>query len=248
MRTRVLIGVVIVLGVTTAAPAQETPRQLVERAIVAHGGREKLEKVRADRVWLRGTLHVGPSSVPFTSVVTVQSPGQFKSVVQVQEGTRTRTVVHLLDGDRAAILIDGQPQTVSGSHLAQLRQTLELDQAMRLVPLVSDPAFTLHPLGEFQYNGRVVVGVRIVGRGQRDLRLYFDRETARLVKTEHLIDGPPGGKDVRQEAFYADYREVGGYLRPGKVTVQRDGRKVMEAELVQAQRHERIDPAEFRRP
>jgi hypothetical protein len=79
------------------------------------------------------------------------------------------------------------------------------------------------------------------------LRLYFDQQTALLIKAEHLLDGP-AGQDVRQEAFYSDYREMGGYLRPGKVTVHRDGRKVMDAELIQAQRQDRIDPAEFTRP
>jgi len=205
------------LFLASSATAQDPVHVLLQRAIAAHGGLEKLSSVRADKVTLKGTLHLGSSTVPFTNELTIQAPGQFKSIVRISEGGRARTIVHLLDGEKASILIDGHPQTVSGSNLSQMRQTLQLDQAMKLAPLLSDPAFTVSYLGEYRFNGRIVIGIRVEGRGQRDLRLYFDKETALLVKSEHLLDGV-GGKDVRQEAYYADYREMGGFRRAGKVT------------------------------
>jgi hypothetical protein len=236
------------LALASPALAQDAAHAMIQRAIIAHGGQQRLSSVRADKVKLRGTLHLGLSSMPFTDELTVQAPEQFKSIVRMTEGGRTRTIVHILNGPKANITVDGQPQTVLGSNIAQMRQTLQLDQAMKLVPLLVDPAFSISHAGDYQYNGRVVVGVRVVGRGQRDLRLYFDRETALLVKSDFLLDGPAGGKDVRQEAFYSDYRDVGGYLRPGRVTVCRDGKKVMEAELIDARHFDHIDPREFEGP
>lgn len=237
------------LALLLAAPlhAQEPPRTVIERAIAAHGGHEKLARRRADRVKLRGTLHVGTAALPFTNEQTVQLPGQYKSVVVIQEGTRERSVVHLLDGEQATVLIDGQPQTLGGGRLAQLRQTLQLEQAMRLVPLLADPAFTLQALGEKVYNDHTFVGIRVSGKGQRDLLLYFDKSSGLLVKSVNHLDGP-GGKDVVQEAYYADYRDVDGCRRPGKVIAYRDGKKVMEAELVEARHLEQIDAVEFTRP
>ncbi len=232
---------------TPAVMAQDGARAMIERAIVAHGGQARLSGVRADKVKLKGTLHFGSTVVPYTNDVTIQSPGQFKSIVRISEMTRTRTIVHILDGEQSSITVDDKPQTVSGSNLAQMRQTLQLDQAMKLVPLLTDPGFSVSLLGEYQYNGRVVVGIRVIGHGQRDLRLYFDRESALLVKSDHLLDGA-GGKDVRQEAFYSDYRDVGGYVRPGRVIAFRDGKKVMEAELVEAHHFDHIDAREFRIP
>jgi hypothetical protein len=246
MRTVVLA--VALVGLVPAAPAQEAPRAVIEKAIAAHGGQERLAAVRADRVQLRGTIQVGQAALPFTSEVTLQLPGQLKSVVTITESARQHTLVHLLDGDKATILLDGQPQPVPGVLAAQLRQTRQLEQALRLVPLLSDPGFTLHPLPEVKYNDRVYAGVRVAGKGQRDLKLYFDRASGLLVKAEHLLDGP-GGKDVVQEAFYGEYRDVGGYRRAGKVVVLRDGKKVMEAELLDARRLDApLDPVEFTRP
>jgi hypothetical protein len=245
MRALLLAG--LLLALPAVVVAQESPRAIIERAIVAHGGPQKLAAIKADKVRLKGTLHVGDTSLTFANESMLQLPAQFKSTVSIVEANRARTVVHLLDGDRATILLDGQPQPVAGVHLAQLQQTLNLEQALRLVPLLNDASFSLHALPEVKYNTRVFVGVMVRGKGQRELKLFFDKKSGLLVKAEHRLDGP-GGKDVVQEAFYADYRDLGGYLRPGKVVVLRDGKKVMEAELIEAQRLDRIDPSEFTRP
>jgi hypothetical protein len=242
------LALALLLGAAGPAAAQEAPQALIARAIKAHGGAERLRLVRADWVQFKGTIQVGASGVPFVNETTVQLPAQLKSVVRLTVGGKTQTVVHLLDGDRASILIDGQPQTVSAAHLAQLRQTLQLDHAVRLVPLLNDPAFSLAAVGgEPVVNGRPALAVQVRGRGQKELLLYFDKATALLVKTEHLLDAPGGG-EVRQEGYYSDFKDVGGFLRPGKVAAYRDGKKVMEAELIQARVYERLDAAEFSRP
>lgn len=224
-----------------------TPQQLIQRAVAAHGGYEKLAQARSERLRLRGTVWTTGKPLPFTNELTLQLPAQYKSRLVVGAGDTAHTVVHFLDGERAGVVVDGRVQPAEGPHLDQLRQTLRLEKAMRLVPLLTEATFTLQPGQDFSYNGGVVTSVRVRGEDQRELVLYFDRETGRLVKSEHRLAGA-AGKDVLQEAFYSDYRDVGGRPRAGRVVVQRDGKKVMEAELLDAQSVGPIDPAEFTRP
>jgi hypothetical protein len=244
---RKVLAVALLLWAAGPALAQDAPRTVIERAIRAHGGQERLARARADRVKMKGTIAVGTAKVPFVSETTVQSPGQFKSVVQITNGGKTHTVVHLLDGERSKVLVDGKEQPLAPATRAQMRQTLELDQAMRLVPLLSSPAFKLSPLPDLNLNGRPAAGVRVTVGGQREMRLYFDKASGLLVKSEHAVDGP-GGKAVKQEAYYGNYREVDGQRRPGQVVAFRDGTRVMDAELVEVKSFPRIDPAEFTRP
>lgn len=227
--------VVLLLVAGSPAFAQETARAVVERAIAAHGGMDKLSRARADRSRMRGMVYVGKSAVPFTSEVTVQLPKKYKSAVTLREGDKPRVIVHEVDGDTVQITIDGTPQQVQGTHANQLHQTMELESVMRLVPLLDDKAYALTLLGEFKMSEQTLVGVLVKGSGQRDVKLYFDKQTALLVKTEQQIDGGDG-KDVLQEAFYRDHREVAGYRRPGRAAAYRDGKKVMEAELLDAVR------------
>jgi hypothetical protein len=229
MRTALVL--VLLVGVGPAAVAQESARAVIERAIAAHGGREKLSRARADRARMRGVVHIGKDSVLFTSEVTVHLPRRYRSVVQMRDGDQNRTIVNEIDGDKVVISIDGKPQQVEGLHLNQLRQMLALESALRLVPLLDRWMVKLTHLGEFEMNKQTVIGIGVKGREQqRELKLYFDKQSGLLVKAEQLIDGVD--KDICQEAYYRDHREVAGYLRPGRAAVYRDGKKVMEAELI----------------
>ena len=236
----------LLAGLAGPAPGQDTPRAVIERAIKAHGGRERLGRVRADKVKLKGTLTVGTKSVPFTAETTVQLPGQFKSVVQLTAGNDKHTVVHILNGDKGSIALDGQPQKLEPAALAEMRETLQLDRAVRLVPLLTDKSFTLSSLGESKGAERTVVGIKVTAKGRRELRMYFDKDSGFLVKTEHMLEDK--GREVRQEELYSDFRDVGGYKRPIKVSAYRDGKKVMDAEMLEVRSYDRIDPVEFTKP
>ncbi|HZY85229.1 MAG TPA: hypothetical protein VFE78_10390 [Gemmataceae bacterium] len=256
MRTFALVaGAAALLAPAQPAGAPETPRTTIERAIKAHGGAERLSLVRADKVKLKGTLIAAGKAAPFTAYTTVQLPAQYKSVIELTVEGRKRTLVHLLNGDKALVTIDGQPTKVDPAALSELRETLQLDQAVRLVPLLADRGFNLAPLGEGKVNDRTVVGVKVTSRGRKELRMYFDKATGLLIKTEHSLDAPAGRpepgaapREVRQEEFYSDFKDLEGFRRPTKMVVLRDGRKLMEAELVEVKYFSKIDDAEFEKP
>ena len=80
MRKLLVVCVGLLAGAAGAARGQEEPRAVIERAIQAHGGMERLSRVRADKVTLKGTLVVSGRSVPFVAETTVQLPAQFKTI------------------------------------------------------------------------------------------------------------------------------------------------------------------------
>jgi hypothetical protein len=223
-----------------AALAAEQPRDLLARAVVAHGGRERLAAARASRTTLKGHMYSGTAALPFVNRLVVQAPSRFKSLLEVSAGPRQRVILHVLDGDRASVTVDGKAQPASAAHLADLRRTLALESALRIVPLLDDPRVRFTSLGDFDLEGRAVSGVAVLGPGLPGLKLYFDRKTALLSAAEHEVED-----GVIQQARYTGHRDLGGYIRPGRVTVYRAGKKVLEAEVTEARCEERIDPAEF---
>jgi hypothetical protein len=233
----------LLLGGT--AFAQETPRAILERAIKAHGGQERLAKIRADQVKLRGVLFLDKKEVAFTAETWVQLPAQFKNVIKFTTD-REHVLVQILNGDQAYVTIDGQPEPVAEPALNEMRDTLLLDRAVRLVPLLTDGLFNLAVLEETKVHDRPAAGVKVQVKGRKEMRLYFDKETGLLAKTEHLIDEK--GKEVRQEEYYSDFKELGGFRRPTKVLALRNGIKIMEAQLIDVKYLDKIDEAEFAKP
>jgi hypothetical protein len=240
-------AVALLLGTSGPAAAQESARAVIERAIAAHGGRERLARVRADRVKIRGTL-MAKTEVPFVSEMTVQLPGRFKSVIELTSDGEKHIVVQIINGDKAGVWIDGQTQTkIPPAALAEMRDRLHLDRAVRLVPLLTDKTFDLAYLGESKVNERTAVGVKVTSKGQKEVRLYFDKAAGLLAKTEHILDDGRG-KEVRQEEYYGEYQDFGGIKRPTKVVALRDGKKLMEGQVIDVKYLDKVDEAEFTKP
>jgi hypothetical protein len=254
MRSWRIAVVALALLSAGTGQAQDTSRAIIEQAIKAHGGEERLSRNRADRVKFKGILFLTTprdtaprETARFVAETTVQLPAQFKSVMEMTSGGDKHTVVHIVNGEKVSVLVDGKPEKVEPAVLAEMRDTMMLDRAVRLVPLLRDRTYGLAPADDIKVNDRPAAGVRVTAQGRKELRLYFDKELGLLVKAEHLLDDG-SGKQVRQEQYFGDFKDVGGYKRPFKVIAFRDGRKVMEAEVVDVKQYDQIDDREFTRP
>jgi hypothetical protein len=249
MRTVASLCLILFLApVALSQPAAlEPPQDILARAVQAHGGAERLSKARSDRVKIRGTLFVSGKEAPFTGEVTVALPSRFRNVLTVNNGGRDFILIQVLNGERAWVAVDGQPQKPDPAAVAEMRDAFYVQQIVRLAPLVGDRRFTLKTLPDVQVGTRTAAVIRVQAAGRKDLTLSFDRATGLLCKTEYVIsDG--AGKEQKQEVFYGDYRDVGGYIRPLKMAVYRDGKKIMDAELTDVHYLDRVDDADFNGP
>lgn len=226
--------------------AQE-PGEIINKAIEAHGGMERLARVRADWIKMEGKLTLADREIPFVGETTVQLPDRFKNVILVDGPERKYQIVQILNGDKALVTIDGQPQKLSPAAGSEMRETLQLDRAIRLVPLLRDPGFELDYVGESKVDDKPVLGVRVRAKGRKELRLYFDKATYLLVKTEHTLEDG-NGKEIRQEGYYSDFKDVQGYKKPHRMIAHRNGKKVMEATLLEVKFLDKVDPNEFKVP
>jgi hypothetical protein len=242
-------ALLLVLSAAPRVPAadDESPRAIVERAIKAHGGQERLEKLKADRVTLKGTMLVNDNKAEFTAETTVNMPSQFRNVVNLKFDTSTRKVVQILNGDKVIVTVDDDPKKdIPASAVAEMREILQLERATRLAPLLSDKSFELAALGEGKVHDKPAVVVKVSSKKHADLKMYFDKESGLLVKTEH--DLTEGKQKVTQEEFYSEFKEIGGYKRPTKLVVFRAGKKLMDAELVDVKYLDKVDETLFTKP
>lgn len=249
MRTLIVsTGMVVLLATSLAAQAPDDARALIERAIKAHGGADALGRVRADKVKFKGTLVLQGHTVPFLAETTVQLPSKYRNVIEINSGGDKHTIVHIVNGNNIYIALDGRAVKAEPPQLAEIRSGMELERAKRLLPLLEDKSYQLSLMEEIEVNDRPAVGVRISGRGRKEMRLYFDKEYGLLVRAENRLDAGKGKEEVRQHFFFGDFKDVGGYKRPAKVRAYRDSKQIMEAELLDVKLLDKVDETEFAKP
>jgi hypothetical protein len=227
--------------------AKDDARILIERAVRAHGGAEALGRIRADKVKFKGTLVLKDHTTPFLAETTMQLPSKYKHVIETNIAGDKHTLLYIINGDKIYITLDGRSIQADPAQLAEIRSGLELERAKRLLPLLEDKSYQLAVIEEMKINDRPAVGVRITGRGRKEMRLYFDKEYGLLVRAENRLDDGKG-KEIRQHFFFGDFKEIGGYKRPTKLRAYRDGSQIMEAELLDAKPLEKVDETEFAKP
>lgn len=218
-------------------------RQIISRAIEAHGGKAQITKVHADRVKLKGKMVVGKTEIPYTADTMVQLPNQFRNTVQFNQGKKDVTMVQVINGEKIALWVNGASQKLPLAMEEEIRQSFALNRAIRMVGLLEDPAFELAYLGKEEEPERNLLVVRVNRRGLRELRMFFDEKTGYLVKTEHPVDYQ--GKPFLQQEYYSDFRDLSGFHRPVKMEIIRGGQKILEATLTQVNYPESIPPEFF---
>jgi len=122
-----------------------------------------------------------------------------------------------------------------------------MDRLIRLTPLQTDKEFQLELIGEIKVGDKPALGVKVVSKGHKDARLYFDKETGLLVRADYQTVNAQK-KEVTQEETFSDFKESGGFKRPMKVVALQDGKKLMEAEITDVKYPESIPASEFGKP
>ena len=243
-----LVVAAVLLGMARRAAAEDDPRAVIEKAVRAHGGAEKISQLKAVRMKVRGTLYLGKEGVPFVGETAAQLPDKLKNTLGFELEGKKQDVRQVVNGDKATVTINGEPLALKEQHVAELKEVLYGERVNTLVPLLRDKGYELDAAGEGKLDGRPTVGVKVSSRGHRDVTLHFDKETGLLVKAERRALDFGTLKEISQEERYADFKEVDGLRRPLKVTVLRDGKKYMEGEVVQLQYFDKLDDGEFGQP
>ncbi|HVK10985.1 MAG TPA: hypothetical protein VM597_19610, partial [Gemmataceae bacterium] len=234
--------------VLAAAPVRaDDARAVVEKALKAHGGAETLAKFPAVTVGFKGTFHGMGQEIPMTGQVTSQGVDRIKMDMEIEAGGQKIRVVNVITKDAGWTKVADNLMELGKDQLAEGLAQAHAGYVATLVPL-KDKAYTLASTGEIKVNEKPAVGVKVSTKGQRDVTLYFDKESGLLVKSEHLVKDEGSGQEVQEETFYADYKEVQGTKQAMKFKVNRDGKLFMEGEATEYHLSEKLDDNTFAKP
>jgi hypothetical protein len=241
------LTIALVLGTSSISRAQDEPKAILEKAIKAHGGAEKLNRLKAVQAKSKGNIQLF-GGLDFTQEMTTSFDGKFKEVMNLEANGQKINVVTLYNGQKGALTLNGKEQELPEKVLEELKEASYAIKAARLVPLLTDPMYTLSALGEVKVNDKPAVGVKVSSKGHRDISLYFDKDTGLLAKTEsRKLDGQTM-QEVDEERIVTEYQDVDGQKAAKKLVVNHDGKKFMELEVSDIKFLDKVDDSEFQKP
>jgi hypothetical protein len=233
----------------TARADDKDPTAILDKAIKALGGEEKLKKAEALSWKSKGTITLGGNENEVKVHATAMGLVHYRQDLDGEFGGEPRRIVIVLAGDKGWRKFGEEPMAMDDDGVAnQKRNTYLLVVPMTLVPLKGKD-FKLEAAGEEKVDDKPAVGIRVTGPDQKDFTLYFDKESGLPVKQVAKVAGFQGDEHT-QETTYKDYKEFDGIKKATKVESKRDGENFLKSEITEFKvlDKDKVDPKTFSEP
>ncbi len=213
--------------------------QTIDRYVQALGGADRLSKITGFTA--KGTYQ-GYQAEKYPVDVFANSPNQISTVIHTTAGDSTTTY------DGRGGWITGPPterpvplMELTGGALVGAK----LDAAVWFPTQLKAALMQWRPASSVTVDGHPAQMIQGSSDGRYPVNLYFDDKTGLLTRMVRYDESPVGLNPTQVD--YADYRDVGGVLRPYRVTVTwLDGKSTTQFSEIQP--NATVGAAKFARP
>jgi hypothetical protein len=244
----------VLIGINSSpADDQANARAIVDKYLTALGGQEKLAKIKAVTLKGKGKFFgLGGDGIDYIGEWAFQGMNQFRLILEIEIMGQKINQTIVVNGDKGWVKINTMLKEMDKETLAEQKEQLYANVVVYAMPqMLKDKSIELSTLGEIEIDKKPAVGVRVSSKGHRDLNLYFDRDSGLMVKGEWRVkdlEGLQGGKEVTQEVFVSDYKEVEGIKQGMKAAIKWDGKPYVDAEFSDFKIDEKLDDSLFSKP
>src|SRR5262249_38761365 len=158
-----VLALALMLVWSTALRANDDTRALLEKALKAHGGKEKLAKFKAAETKGNGKLHI-LGGFDFVLETSVQMPDKFKTVMNFEIMNQKVTQTTVINGDNMWVNVNGMNIDLDKKLLKEAKESLHAEAIMGLV-FLRDKGYELAALGEIKVDDKPAMGLRVTCKG-----------------------------------------------------------------------------------
>jgi len=203
----------------TAAEREEALRRL-DKAIAAHGGNNRLNRLRSMTMEMKGMLQPAPDlRLPAEQRLTIQFPGRLRLATDLtKDSGRERVELAIYPGGgwhKGQGLVEDMP----GPQLADTQRELFVQWLMTLLP-VRNEQFELRPLPDSKVYDRVLTGISVRRTDQPTVQLYFNKDSGLLTRVVVPRWEEAGQKQLR-EILITDHKKTDNITLPAALTESR---------------------------
>jgi hypothetical protein len=242
------LAAALVIGIALPARADDNDaKAIIDKAIKALGGEEKLAKLKAYSWKAKGAITFGGNDNEFTSQATVQGLDHFRSEFDGDFGGNKVKGVTVLAGDKGWRIFADNKMELEKEALANEKRALYLQVVPATILPLKEKGFKVEAAGEEKVGDKPALVVKATGPDDKTFTLYFDKESGLPVKLKAKVVGF-NGDEFTQETTFADYKEFDGVKKATKVESKRDGEKFLGSQVTEFKILEKVDPKTFEEP
>jgi hypothetical protein len=231
-------ALILVATVAVAAPLRNVrgdepkPEQIVDKAIQAHGGEERLNGLSGFSLKDHVVYEKGPI---WNYEIDAAPPTRYRSEIKSGPEDKNSSVV-VIDGDHGWSRRGDQVEVYPPTFLDFMRKnTIPYAgprSVLRLRARLKNPKCQFSTVGECTVNGHQAIGLRMKLEGGPQQTWFFDKESGLLLKMESRTATFEGDETVTVMTF-EDYQKYYGFPLARRETTERDGKLASTRELTE---------------
>ena len=245
-----LSAAVLLFGMVSGAPAAEDKdaTAIIDKAIDAMGGQEKLASFKAAQWKSKGTITFSGGDNEFAAKSAAEGLDRFRTEVEFEVNGNAVKAQTIIDGDKGWRKVgDRDAQELEPDALANEKRILYLNLVAMNPLLLKDKAFKAETIGEEKVGERPAVGLKITGPDGKDFTLYFDRETGLPLREVATVVGWDRN-EFTEDTTYSEYKDFDGVKKATKTDTKHDGEKFISATVTDFKVLEKLDSDTFKKP
>ncbi len=249
MRRIIAATFVAVLGVTFGGSvrADDAANAVIDKAVKALGGAEKLGKMTAFTFDAKGKIFIMDNESDVSIKATYQGIDHMRQEINLSFGGMDVKGFSVQAGDKGWRKFGDMGGALEGADLINQKRVAYLGAIpITLLPL-KEKGFKVESGGEEKVGDKPAVFLKVTGPEGKEFSLGFDKESGLPVKMVATLAGF-GGEDVKQETTYSEYKEFAGIKKATKIESKRDGQKYMTLTVGEFKPLDKVDAKTFTEP
>jgi hypothetical protein len=236
----------LVLGGALRADDQADAKAVVDKALKAMGGEDKVAKFKSGTWKGKASAQEGGNEIVLTNEGTWQGTDRLRIDAEITVAGKTDKVMAVINGDKGWVKARDMVREAPDGELTMMKAAL---YALRMPQLLHDlkgKDFMLSNLGEVKVGDKPALGIRVSHKEHKDVSLFVDKETGLPAKSEVNITDPTG-KELTIEYLFSEYKESDGVKNPMKIVIKADGKEIV-FELSEIKSKDKVEDSEFAKP
>jgi hypothetical protein len=226
-----------------ARAADDDPKSVLDKAISAVGGEDKLAKIDAFSVKTKGTVVFNGNE----SDTNTESTYKGLDHARREFGNDQFHGVIVFDGTKGWRKFGDNSSEIEGDGVANEKRSIYLAVTPVTLVALKGNGFKLEAGGEEKVGDKPAAILKVTAPDGKDFTLSFDKESGLPVKQVAKVMGFQG-MEFTMETTYSDYKDMGGIKKATKILSKRDGEKFQEMEVTEFKVLDKVEPDTFSEP